>query len=395
MSHVKPSLSIFEKLALAVNLTLAGLKALSSVVIKVLRYGDYSQRTRRRTLVTHLFRGFTSLPFRQFRFMLPPTGLTISAFCTHLKLPLSSVHLTSSTSSPFPPGVLHLITLSPSPSQTSSDNEPPITSTNTLLYFHGGGYLSPLTINNLKLALRFARAASTTNIAILEYTLAPELVYPGQLSQAASALSYLLRSRPASQIIVGGDSAGGNLTLALLAHLQTPHPDIAAVEFSGEADSKDAKTRMLRGAFCVSPRCANSCTSRSWTTNGDGWNGKGRDIITVGLMEKFTENWRPVAGEVWGTPVCGDERFWRNIPGNIVQRVLLVAGEDEVYLDDIRELAELMGADEDEGGLAKRNAKVEFTVCKGEVHAQCVIDAGLGIDDGIMFRRVLDWLQGL
>lgn len=105
---------------------------------------------------------------------------------------------------------------------------------------------------------------------------------------------------------------------------------------------------------------------------------------------KLTGAWRPVNGEVWGTPVCAEKGFWSGVLANVVMNVLLLVGGDEVYLDDVTNLAEMMGEGEKSG-----RKTLELEVCEGEAHAQCAMDVGLGIEDGIMLGKTLAWLQSI
>lgn len=52
--------------------------------------------------------------------------------------------------------------------------------------------------------------------------------YPGQLGQAVEALRYIVMQthRSPADVIVGGDSAGGNLAIGVLSHLSHVHPAI-------------------------------------------------------------------------------------------------------------------------------------------------------------------------
>ena len=56
-------------------------------------------------------------------------------------------------------------------------------------------------------------------IFALEYTLAPDAVYPAQLKEALAGYQHLLWVVDRSRICVAGDSAGGTLVLSLLLHL--------------------------------------------------------------------------------------------------------------------------------------------------------------------------------
>lgn len=60
----------------------------------------------------------------------------------------------------------------------------------------------------------------------LDYSLVPEARYPTQIQQIATAYEYLLTKTLAENIIVGGDSAGASLVLSFLLHLARPNSDI-------------------------------------------------------------------------------------------------------------------------------------------------------------------------
>jgi epsilon-lactone hydrolase len=85
----------------------------------------------------------------------------------------------------------------------------------TLLYFHGGGYAF-YPKGYAHLIQRITLAAKSKTFA-LDYRLTPEHRFPAQLEDALNAYRWLLQNgaRP-DTLVLGGDSAGGNLTLALL-----------------------------------------------------------------------------------------------------------------------------------------------------------------------------------
>ena len=84
-----------------------------------------------------------------------------------------------------------------------------------ILYCHGGGYTS----GNLGYArVLAAKMASATGYEVLafQYRLAPEFPYPAALEDALEAWEYLMHQGwGAKDVIVAGDSAGGNLALEL------------------------------------------------------------------------------------------------------------------------------------------------------------------------------------
>ena len=89
-----------------------------------------------------------------------------------------------------------------------------------VLYLHGGGYMAGSIVSHRYVAVETGRAARARTLA-LGYRRAPEHTYPAQLEDALAAWQFLLDQGMApGAIAVGGDSAGGNLTLALLLALR-------------------------------------------------------------------------------------------------------------------------------------------------------------------------------
>jgi epsilon-lactone hydrolase len=89
-----------------------------------------------------------------------------------------------------------------------------------LLYFHGGGYCSGSVRSHRRLVSEAGRAGAMRTLAV-EYRLAPEHPFPAALDDALTAWRFLLAQGVLpSRIAVGGDSAGGGLTAALINHLR-------------------------------------------------------------------------------------------------------------------------------------------------------------------------------
>jgi monoterpene epsilon-lactone hydrolase len=107
-----------------------------------------------------------------------------------------------------------------------------------LLYLHGGAWI--LGSTNLYRAFVSKLAFSShTKALVINYRLAPEHPFPAGLEDCINAFNFLVASgiRP-EKIVVVGDSAGGNLTLALLVALRdrgSPLPG-AAVAISPATD---------------------------------------------------------------------------------------------------------------------------------------------------------------
>ncbi|KAF4470501.1 het domain-containing [Fusarium albosuccineum] len=97
-----------------------------------------------------------------------------------------------------------------------------VTQTKTLLWIHGGAYTqgNPFWMFSTLFRLSELMLDRHVNLDILslDYTLAPEAVFPYQQKEAVAAYRYLVESEIISSenIIVGGESAGGHLAIACL-----------------------------------------------------------------------------------------------------------------------------------------------------------------------------------
>ncbi|TLG79365.1 alpha/beta hydrolase [Methylocystis sp. B8] len=89
-----------------------------------------------------------------------------------------------------------------------------------LIFFHGGGYCSGSIVSHRRMATEAGRAARARTLAIA-FRLAPEHPFPAAYDDALTTWRFLREQGfHAKHIAVGGDSAGGGLTLALLMRLR-------------------------------------------------------------------------------------------------------------------------------------------------------------------------------
>jgi acetyl esterase/lipase len=120
------------------------------------------------------------------------------------------------------------------------------TSDRVLLYLPGGGFIMRTPRMHRYLAATLARA-SRARAQIVFYRLAPEHPFPAGLEDCIAAYERLLdEGVDPARIVVGGDSAGGSLTLSLLLAL------------------RDARRPLPAGAFGLSP----SADMRRWSKRG-------------------------------------------------------------------------------------------------------------------------------
>jgi acetyl esterase/lipase len=95
-----------------------------------------------------------------------------------------------------------------------------------LLFLHGGGYCSGSIVSHRRMVTEAGRAAGVRTLA-LGYRLAPEHPFPAAFEDARTAWRYLRKNGiAAAHIAVGGDSAGGGLTVALLAALRDAREEL-------------------------------------------------------------------------------------------------------------------------------------------------------------------------
>ena len=88
--------------------------------------------------------------------------------------------------------------------------------TRVLLYLHGGGYVLG-SLNTHRSLVGSLAQRTGLNVLTINYRKAPDHPFPAALDDARRAYRWLLRhGHQPHDIVVGGDSAGGGLALALL-----------------------------------------------------------------------------------------------------------------------------------------------------------------------------------
>src|SRR5581483_1033855 len=119
----------------------------------------------------------------------------------------------------------------------------------TILYLHGGGYCmgSLLTVRGLGAGIALASRAVVVD---LDYRLAPENPCPAGIEDALAAYDALLADGVApARLAIGGDSAGGGLTVATLVAI------------------RDSGRRLPAAGFGISPWTEAATLGRSMDTN--------------------------------------------------------------------------------------------------------------------------------
>lgn len=104
-----------------------------------------------------------------------------------------------------------------------------------ILYIHGGAFIACSAATHRPLVARLTLASRTPALSIC-YRLAPEHPFPAALEDCLAAYRWLLaKGFSPGSIVIGGDSAGGNLTLTTMLAL------------------RDAGDPLPAAGFCLSP----------------------------------------------------------------------------------------------------------------------------------------------
>ena len=180
-----------------------------------------------------------------------------------------------------------------------------------VLYLHGGGYVIGSINSHRDLAGRLSRAAGA-RVLLLDYRLAPEHPFPCAVDDAVAAYRWLLAEGHASRnIAIGGDSAGGGLTLATLVSL------------------RDSGEQLPAAGVCLSPWTDLAGTGESLRTKADAdpmvqWNRLAQYVACyLGKQDARAPLASPLYADLRGLPP-----------------LLIQVGTAETLLDDATRVAE-------------------------------------------------------
>lgn len=140
----------------------------------------------------------------------------------------------------------------------------------------------------------------------------------------------------ALQIIFGGDSAGGHLSLCLMAHLHRHRPS------EGGAETIIDLKGSVKGCFLVSPLSSFNFSARSYRR----W--FSADVLSRRIVDKwglYLVKDSPWHGEIsagygWGMALDVPESWWDGLKA--VDHILVTGGYEEVFSDHIQQLGEML-----------------------------------------------------
>ncbi|KAI9834299.1 MAG: hypothetical protein M1826_004225 [Phylliscum demangeonii] len=242
----------------------------------------------------------------------------------------------------------------------------------TILYFHGGGFQLPASNDHL-LFLKHLRdsmdpGGQTVAALMVAYDLGTKNTYPRQLQQAVALLDHLINvlgKRP-SEIILAGDSAGGNLVLAVLSHLSHPHPKINELEISEK----------LRGAMLLSPWVALDCHADSMRRNG------AKDVVSASTLTNWAAiftNGDPL--DAYNHPITAPYDWWRDLH---VEDIIMACGANEIMNDDHRAFAKILEA---------AHPSTTTVIAPNEPHTAPIIFRLIGLkSNGLQDQALTSWM---
>ncbi len=180
-----------------------------------------------------------------------------------------------------------------------------------LVYFHGGGFVIGSIASHADLVARLALGAGVACLAV-DYRLAPEHRYPAAHDDAFTVYRWLLQERglDPSEVVLAGDSAGGNLVAATLLR------------------AREAGLPQPAAAVLISPLVQAGDESGSMIANAPS------DLLDLELIRHWIEQYAPNRAD-WDSddlsPVGADLRE--------LAPLLVQAAGQEVLIDQIRRFA--------------------------------------------------------
>ncbi len=237
--------------------------------------------------------------------------------------------------------------------------ENPAAKTNrVVLQLHGGGYVLPLGDGHRNLGVIQGILADAAQVYLVDYRIAPQNIYPAALEDAVKAYTEILRRGVNPQnIIVIGDSAGGNLALALSIYLR---------------DNKISQPKML---ILASPWAAMNTefSSRKYNNSHDWALGEGTPLNEPVKNPAYAKGFNLKDPRL--SPLYAN---LKNLPPMLVQ-----VGGYEIFLDEGLELAKKAAAE---------GVKVTLTVYPEMPHDFALLFSELkdGLDS---FKEIRDFIN--
>lgn len=144
------------------------------------------------------------------------------------------------------------------------------------------------------------------------------------------------------QILLGGDSAGGNLTAALLQHMAYPHPEVPPVTLS----------RPLHAALLLSPWVSFRAEGATFDSNRE------TDYITPKAVRRAARAYLlpGTRHDYYSEPATSPPEWWAEVAARVLRHVFIWGGGGEVLLGGIQAFADKVG-----GGFARADPAAAYS----------------------------------
>lgn len=199
-----------------------------------------------------------------------------------------------------------------------------------ILYCHGGGYSTGSRVYARTLTTKLA-VSTSMDVLCFDYRLAPENPYPAAVEDAMRAWDYLmLLGYGARDVVIAGDSAGGNMALSLVLRL------------------KEQERLLPRGIVLMSPWTDLTSSGKTHKTKAEL-----DPVLDAPYLERMITNYvegqdlkNPMISPIFGS--------FAGFPPTYIQ-----VGENEILLSDSTMLHRKM---------IKENVSVKLDIFKGMWH---------------------------
>ncbi|GME27418.1 Alpha beta hydrolase fold protein [Neofusicoccum parvum] len=256
-----------------------------------------------------------------------------------------------------------------------------------LLYFHGGGYNIPALPGHLDFLWNLVKDLNASAdggfaVLLLQYDVSPFEVYPRQLAQAAGLVNHVLETLKVApeNILIGGDSAGGNMTLGVISHILHPHPDPSVPRI----EQAFGKGRKLKGAFLIAP------WTDPFSSEYDSMKRNyGKDLLSATFLLRWSSsflNGQPQ--DPYNKPIATPAGWWDNV-SEVLEGFFLACGLDDLLLDSALQFATTFKQ------AWKDEKDTTVALAENEGHISCIMDPSFGFksDDVQMYVQARDWLR--
>ncbi|KAK7890701.1 hypothetical protein LTR67_007910 [Exophiala xenobiotica] len=218
---------------------------------------------------------------------------------------------------------------------------------------------------------KLAAQGVSLSVLFVAYPLMPQAFFPQQFQEAVNSIRYVLEDLKCSpsQVMIAGDSAGGNLAAAAMLHGMRPSNLAPAL-------AKISVSQKLKGLVLISPWVNFDVSLQSFKRN------RNKDYLKAETEKRWSDMYiNKQAPSPYNEPALASPADWKDLP---VIGVLVTAGSNEVLID---------GIDHWVKDLQVHNSNVTYKVANHEPHEAPLTWPIFGDHrETETHRNVIEWL---